>query len=87
MKKILESKLSGTSSLHHIERDHVMAYAVSKEVSCKSSLQRPYDKQILTPAALCQFCEESIPNMNFNFQEIRCMRQRRETERKAFECH
>jgi hypothetical protein len=35
-KKILDSKLSGTSSPHHIERDHVMAYAVSKEVSCKS---------------------------------------------------
>jgi hypothetical protein len=36
IKKILKSKLSGTSSPHHIERDHVMAYAVSKEVSCKS---------------------------------------------------
>ncbi len=78
-KKILESKLSGTSSPNHIERYHVMAYAVSKEVSCKSRLQRSYDKQILTPAALYKFCEESIPNMNFNFQETRRMRQRRET--------
>ncbi len=60
-----------------------MAYAVSKEVSCKSRLQRSYDKQILTPAALDKFCEESIPNMNFNFQETKRMRQRRETERKG----
>jgi hypothetical protein len=60
-----------------------MAYAVRKEDSCKSSLQRPYNKQILTPAVLCKFCEESIPYINLNFQEIRRMRQRRETERKG----
>jgi len=54
-----------------------------RRLAARASLQRSYDKQILTPAALCKFCEESIPNMNFNFQETRRMRQRRETERKG----
>jgi hypothetical protein len=38
-----------------------------KRLAARASLQRPYDKQILTPAAFFQFCEESIPNINFKF--------------------
>lgn len=38
-----------------------------KRLAARASLQRPHDKQILTAAAFFQFCEESIPNINFKF--------------------
>jgi hypothetical protein len=38
-----------------------------KRLAARASLQRPFDQQILTPAAFFQFCEENIPNISFKF--------------------
>ena len=63
MSQTLEWTLNGTSLQLHTDG----VGATAKRLAARTSLQRPYEAQIMTPLQLYEWASKNIPGVSFNY--------------------
>ena len=84
-KKTSKQKLNGFFATSHGKRACDRIGGTVKRLVAKKSLRRPYDKQILTPFDMRDYCKENIKGITFMYIPVESIKHNSEKLKERFQ--